>query len=837
VGAKSWVRLTGLLLTVLFIATCCAFAQTAPAKQSQPTLSYSHYVLGPLDRVHSAAVGVDGTLYLAGVSLAKAAQIDPSQSFAGEGSAFVAHLSADGSKLLYLSYLDKSGLSEARSLAVDGAGNVYVTGATRAENFPTLHALRSQCARNGSGECYQDAFVAMLDRNGATVFATRLGATGDTAGNAIALDSKGDIFVGGSTDATDFATSTAAQTAAGGSGDGFVASLSADGSTLRFVSYLGGSGTDEVRGLAIAHDGAAVVTGTTSSSDFPTRNALQPQCRTAGNNSCDQAFAAKLSSDGTKFEYSTYVGGSGHNSGNAIAVDVDGYVYVAGTTDSTDFPGLRSAQPVSGSNDAFVVKIAPDGSALAFATLLGGKGSDRANAIALDSSGNVHVAGSTQSLDFPTHNPLQSSCAKKNDGSCSVDGFVAVLDAEGKQLHFSTYLGGRNSDLVRAVSVDRQGSAYVAGWTSSPDFPTSEKSAQAGSGQKSAGSFVAKITGMGPASPQVTCGGGSNNWTGTAGDNQWTTPTNWSTGAVPVATDNVCIASTFTSVIAVASLSAANQTIASLVSGAPLSFQTGPLTISGTATFAADLAIPGGAWTLNAASTMTTLELSGGILAGSGNVTISGLLTWSGGELCTTQSAGSCTAPGTNATTTASGGVNFSGVLYIDGRTLTTAKTSTNPGRVSKVQPLLPALCRRAEPLPSDSDPNDYRLPVPARSELPDEDSAPRAGRDRHGFPTGQCRNEQRAAGRQRAAGAPYPGHTAQRVAADDRQLARGHAVDRLLAGYRAKPDQARRRECGLHQRVRALELHREERGWLLVEPLPIHAVSQRLLLRELPQV
>lgn len=670
-------HLTGLVLITLLLAACWAHGQGAPARGAQTALSYSHYVLNPLDRVNSAAAGADGTLYLAGVSLMKNTPIDPSQLSAGEGNAFVARLSGDGSKLFYLVYLDKSGLSEARAVAVDGAGNVYVTGATRAENFPVVHALRSECSRNGSGECGQDAFVAKLDRKGIIVFATRLGATGDTTGNAIAVDSKGNILVGGSTNAYDFATSTAAQTAPGGGSDAFVALLAGDGSALRFVSYLGGSGDEEIRGLAVASDDSAVVTGATSSADFPTRNALQSQCRTAGNQACNQAFVAKLSPDGTHFDYSTYLGGSARNSGNAVAIDAEGFAYVAGTTSSTDFPVTNSLQSAAGSNDAFVVKIAPDGSALGFATLLGGRGSDRANSIAVDSSGKVHVAGSTQSLDFPTRSAFQTGCGKRNDGSCSVDGFVATLDSQGKQLHFSSYLGGHNSDLIRAIAVDSQGSAYVAGWTSSPDFPLSGSATRARAKVTggNAGSFVAKITGAGQAIPQVTCGGGTNNWTGTAGDNQWTTANNWSTGAVPVSSDNVCIDSSFTHAINVGSLGAANQTIASLNAGAPLTFATGPLTISGTATFAATLTVSGGIWILNGTTSMATVSMVGGILAGSGTNTISGQLTWSGGSMCTTVSGTSCTTPGSNATTVTNG-ITLNSAPTLNGRTLNTSGTS-----------------------------------------------------------------------------------------------------------------------------------------------------------------
>ncbi len=164
----------------------------------------------------------------------------------------------------------------------------------------------------------------------------------------------------------------------------------------------------------------------------------------------------------------------------------------------------------------------------------------------------------------------------------------------------------------------------------------------------------------------VTCGSGTDNWTGTAGDNQWATAGNWSSG-VPVSTSSVCIASTFTSTIKIGTLAAANQTIASLTSGAPLSFSQGPLTIGGAATFT-DLQVSSGTLTLNGTSTFTTLELSNGTLSGTGSQSISGLLTWSGG-----------TESGTGVTN-ANGGMTISGEPFLDTRTLNNAGTATWTG-------------------------------------------------------------------------------------------------------------------------------------------------------------
>jgi hypothetical protein len=162
----------------------------------------------------------------------------------------------------------------------------------------------------------------------------------------------------------------------------------------------------------------------------------------------------------------------------------------------------------------------------------------------------------------------------------------------------------------------------------------------------------------------VTCGSGTNNWTGTAGDNQWATANNWSKNAVPVSSDNVCVASTFTNKITIGSLSATNQTIASLTAGAPLSMSAGPLTITGAASLS-DLSVTSGTITLSGTSSTATLELSAGTLNGAGTLSVSGLITWSGGT------------QGGAGVTNANGGMTISSEPFLDTRTLNNTGTAT----------------------------------------------------------------------------------------------------------------------------------------------------------------
>ena len=214
-------------------------------------------------------------------------------------------------------------------------------------------------------------------------YSTFLGGSGEDHGDGIAVDSAGDAYVTGYTYSPDFPTVHALQPTFGGDVDAFVAKLTADGSALVYLTYLGGSGEDYGNSIAVDSAGDAYVTGYTYSPDFPTVHALQP---TFGGDV--DAFVAKLRSDGSALDFSTYLGGSGEDYGNGIAVDSAGDAYVTGSTTSTDFPTVHALQPNFGGGftDGFVAKLRLDGSALVFSTYLGGSDYDVGRSIAVDSA-------------------------------------------------------------------------------------------------------------------------------------------------------------------------------------------------------------------------------------------------------------------------------------------------------------------------------------------------------------------------------------------------------------------------------------------------------------------
>ena len=298
-------------------------------------------------------------------------------------------------------------------------------------------------------------------------YSTLFGGSGDTSVTAVAFDTFGNAVVAGWTTAADL-PAHGARTKSGGGVDAFVAKLSAQGNQIVWCTYLGGSGDDRVFGIAVDAANNVYVTGWTTSSNFPVFAAIQP--KSAGGR---DAFVTKLNASGTAIVYSTYLGGSNYDQGNAIAVDSTGAAYVAGDTLSANFPVLNAYQTAygGGQQDAFVAKLNPAGSALVFSTYLGGNAADHGAAIALDAWRNVYVAGSTYSSNFPLVSASQPKIAGGQDA------FAAELGPGGNVLLFSTYIGGSGGtpglgECANAVAVDGSGNLYVAGSTSSIDFPT-----------------------------------------------------------------------------------------------------------------------------------------------------------------------------------------------------------------------------------------------------------------------------------------------------------------------------------------------------------------------------
>jgi hypothetical protein len=364
--------------------------------------------------------------------------------------------------LAYSSFLGGSGDEHGFGLAVDAEGCAYVTGDTYSTDFPARLDFDGYEGSFQGGN--RDAFVTKFSPDGDLLeYSTYLGGSADDTGGAIQVDGSGKAYITGFTYSTDFPTQNPYQAANNGDSDIFVCRLSPSGSILEYSTYLGGGNGDE--GLAIALDGSknVYVTGRTYSSDFPTHNAYEDTFRGGEMD----AFVTKFSSSGASLVYSTYLGGSGRDTGYGIAVNGSS-AYVTGRTGSTNFPTHNEIQDTygGGNYDAFVTKLSSTGNTLVYSTYLGSSGVDSGYGIAVDSAGSAYVTGDSGGTDFPLYNAYQGTY-----GGGTKDAFVAKLSTTGSGLEYSTYLGGIENDQAAHIVVTGNGSACITGSTRSADFP------------------------------------------------------------------------------------------------------------------------------------------------------------------------------------------------------------------------------------------------------------------------------------------------------------------------------------------------------------------------------
>ncbi len=383
--------------------------------------------------------------------------------------------------LSYSTYLGGSGNDAGYGVAVDKAGNAYVTGNTTSTDFPTVGAV--QGTNHGGVFGSLDAFVSKLNAAGtALVYSTYLGGTGNDYGNGIAVDPAGNAYVTGQTTSGDFpTTANAYQTTNHGNNDAFMSRLNTAGTALVYSSYLGGAYDDFGNGIAADAAGNAYVTGYAASSDFPTTaGSLQPALNGYYNN----AFIVKINTaaaGSASLVYGTYLGGTSASgdSGKAIAVDTAGDAYITGYTTSSDFPTTATAprRTFGGAYDAFAAKVNPAGSALLYSTYLGGGNDDEGEGIVVDAAGNAYVTGLTSSTDYPT-----TPAALQRTFGGVYDAFVTKLNPAGDAYVYSTYVGGSSDDEGFGIAVDPSGQAYVTGFTASSNFPTANATQRAFAG-------------------------------------------------------------------------------------------------------------------------------------------------------------------------------------------------------------------------------------------------------------------------------------------------------------------------------------------------------------------
>ena len=472
-----------------------------------PVLLYSTYLGGLADdQAVGLAVDSEGSAYVAGWTQSTNFPL-ASQGPAPSGiNAFIAKLDVSGSSLLYADFIGGSSDDYAQAMTLDSSNNAYVTGYTCSSDFPIVNGF--QTSMTG---CY-DGFVSKVSADGSSLlYSTYLGASSETIPYAIALNSSNDMYVAGFTYATDFPMqnafqSTVAPNDGGNYGQyGFVTHLTADGSALVFSTYLAGNTnvvqncgyicwgepTSTIQGIAVDASGSAYVAGNTNTYNFPTTvDAYMPTDSTPNNGQI--MFVSEFSSSGSLL-YSTYFGTTtGYpNSAAGIAVDSSGSAYLTGTaySDGTfpvTTPNLCDPGTYGWScSNGFITKFNPTGTGLAYSTFLPVNNSATPQSIALDAQANAYVLSSVYSGSMITVSPIEAFTNQS-------DLLITEIDPTGSIQLFGTYLGGNGNDYPGGIAVDASGSIYVSGYTDSSDFPITAAALQNSLGGNR-DAFVAKI--------------------------------------------------------------------------------------------------------------------------------------------------------------------------------------------------------------------------------------------------------------------------------------------------------------------------------------------------------
>ena len=430
---------------------------------------------------------------------------------------FVSKLNSDLTKLLASTFLGGIDVDWVSSLALDSSGNIYVVGSTESADFPTTSGAYNRTYKGGD----YDVYVSKLN-NGLTelLASTFLGGNSAEIAYSLALDSSGNVYLAGRTNSADFPTTEGAYGQIYvGNFDNFVSKLSDNLTDLLASTYLGGSAVEQDNYLALDSSGNVYVVGSTESADFPTTSGAYDRIFNGGS---EDVYISKLNNGLTELLASTFLGGNNYDRVNSLALDNAGDVYLSGYTWSADFPTTPGAYDRShnGIWDIFISKFDNNLTTLLASTFLGGSDSDMNCFLALGSVENVYLTGITNSKDFPTTPGAYDRIFCGDDQYGHVDVFVSKLNKSLTTLSASTYLGGSSNENSTSLVIDGSGNVYLAGYTSSEDFPTTV-GAYAGYSGGLDDAFVAKL-GIGLSGIIVTSPNGGENWAmGTFHDITW----------------------------------------------------------------------------------------------------------------------------------------------------------------------------------------------------------------------------------------------------------------------------------------------------------------------------
>ncbi|MHC4681456.1 MAG: SBBP repeat-containing protein [Planctomycetota bacterium] len=495
-----------LVLAAGFILGSASAADQQAMKNARYEIAYATYLGGDQwDQAREVIPCPDGTVLIGGMTSSsnmpmtpgvvqpKYAGDDPSLGHGGVigGDAFLVRLNTDGTRIVAATYF--GGSKQERGvygMLLDSQGNIVIGSATRSSDMPTTKGAYQ--TKYGGGEA--DMYAAKLSADMKKIlWCTYVGGSqNDWPRGGLALDSQDNVYLVGGANSKDFPTTRGAfQQRLKGERNAAIVKLSADGSKPIFSTFLGGSIWDSIMGVRVDRSGDVYVAGHTRSPDFPVTPGA-PQSTLGGKSDC---FLAKLSNDGSRLIYSTYLGGVENEfAEHRPLLGRDGTFFLTGVTSSPDFPTTTGAfqRILKGNNDGFVTKLSSEGRSFGFSSLLGGSGGEFLLMPTLDGGGNILVVGHTTSSDFPITSDALQTAYRGGKGVRDGDGLLAVLSPDGSKLVYATFLGGSGDDLIRSVAIGPNREVYLVGSTSSRDFPATSNAVQpqlAGS----ADAFVVKL--------------------------------------------------------------------------------------------------------------------------------------------------------------------------------------------------------------------------------------------------------------------------------------------------------------------------------------------------------
>ncbi|MGC9516166.1 MAG: SBBP repeat-containing protein [Methanomicrobiales archaeon] len=461
-----------------------------------PTLQYSSYVGGSSDDYADilTITGLDaaGNIYITGYT--RSANYPSTTgayqtTLAGNYDAFITKIapkSQGSNDLLYSTYIGGSSMEYGRDIAVDSAGNIYITGYTHSTNYPTTIGAYQTSMAGGS-----DAFISKLAPNSQgtndLIYSTYIGGGNFELGWDIVVDDTGNIYITGETYSSNYPTTIGAyQTSKAGYIDAFVtiiAPRSQGSNDLLYSTYIGGSSTytgslanNRSHSLDIDALGNVYITGYTDASNYPTTPGAYQTIK-AGTTDTD-SIISKIAPNGlgnSDLLYSTYIGGTNADRAHAITLDNIGNVYITGYTYSASHPITSGAYQTThaGYTDGFLSKLALNSQGsndLLYSTFIGGNSYDYTMGVVVDAAGIVHLAGHTESTNYPT-----TTGAYQTSNLGYYDALLSILSPKNQgtnDLLYSTYIGGSGDDRGYGINVDNAGNSYINGYTYSTNYPT-----------------------------------------------------------------------------------------------------------------------------------------------------------------------------------------------------------------------------------------------------------------------------------------------------------------------------------------------------------------------------